>query len=190
VAGGRGVGVLSLTQAARQGSETLVDDVSHSGAALATAEQSNHRLLYATPELREPLHLSGTARMTVRLAANKPAANLSVWLVALPWTETPPRTAGVITRGWADPQNHRSLTRGEPLVPGQYYSVSFALQPDDQVIPAGKRIGLMIFSSDRDFTLWPQPGTELTIDLDATSLALPVVGGAAALRRAIGDAPR
>ena len=35
----------------------------------------------------------------------------------------------------------------------------------------------MIFSSDRDFTLWPPPGTELTVDLDATSLELPVVGG-------------
>ena len=39
----------------------------------------------------------------------------------------------------------------------------------------------MIFSSDRDFTLWPAPGTELTIDLDRTSLRLPVVGGEAAV---------
>lgn len=34
----------------------------------------------------------------------------------------------------------------------------------------------MIFSSDRDFTLWPHPGTELTIDLNETQLILPVVG--------------
>jgi nitronate monooxygenase len=34
----------------------------------------------------------------------------------------------------------------------------------------------MIFSSDREFTLWPEPGTKLTVDLDATSLELPVVG--------------
>jgi X-Pro dipeptidyl-peptidase len=60
--------------------------------------------------------------------------------------------------------------------------MTFDLQPDDQIIPAAKRIGLMIFSSDRDFTLWPAPGTELTIDLDGTSLRLPVVGGAGALR--------
>ena len=43
----------------------------------------------------------------------------------------------------------------------------------------------MIFSSDRDFTLWPKPGTELTVDLDGTSLQMPVVGGAAAFGRAI-----
>ena len=35
----------------------------------------------------------------------------------------------------------------------------------------------MIFSSDKEFTLHPQPGTQLTIDLNGTSLTLPVVGG-------------
>jgi X-Pro dipeptidyl-peptidase len=64
--------------------------------------------------------------------------------------------------------------------------MTFDLQPDDQIIPAGKRIGLMIFSSDRDFTLWPKPGTELTVDLDATAVQVPVVGGAAAFARAAG----
>jgi X-Pro dipeptidyl-peptidase len=42
----------------------------------------------------------------------------------------------------------------------------------------------MIFSSDANFTLHPNPGTELTIDLDGTSISLPVVGGANALRSA------
>jgi len=42
----------------------------------------------------------------------------------------------------------------------------------------------MIFSSDREFTLWPKPGTELTVELDATSLKLPVVGGVDALKKA------
>jgi X-Pro dipeptidyl-peptidase len=58
--------------------------------------------------------------------------------------------------------------------------------PDDQIIPAGQQIGLMIFSSDKDFTLWPDPGTELTIDLESTSLTLPVVGGLQAVETAFG----
>jgi X-Pro dipeptidyl-peptidase len=33
----------------------------------------------------------------------------------------------------------------------------------------------MIFSTDREFTLWPDPGTELTLDLDATSITIPIV---------------
>ena len=61
------------------------------------------------------------------------------------------------------------------------------LQPDDQIIPKGQQIGLMIFSSDQDFTLWPVPGTELTIDLDATSLMLPIVGGERAWQDALRD---
>jgi X-Pro dipeptidyl-peptidase len=60
------------------------------------------------------------------------------------------------------------------------------LQPDDQIIPAGEQIGLMIFSSDRDFTLWPEAGTELTIDLQGTELQLPVVGGIDAWKKALG----
>jgi X-Pro dipeptidyl-peptidase len=71
------------------------------------------------------------------------------------------------------------MKRGKPLTPGHFYTMTFDLEPDDQIIPAGKRIGLMIMSSDRDFTLWPKLGTELTVDLDGTSLRLPVVGGVA-----------
>ena len=165
-----------------------------------TAARDGSRLLYATPELLAPLHLSGTPRITLRLASSKPAANLSVWLVMLPFDSTTIGTAsraGLITRGWADPQNHKALThggnydsrtRGEPLVPGTFYTVKFDLQPEDHVIPSGKRIGLMIFSSDREFTLWPQPGTELTIDLSGSSIALPVVGGTAELTKAFGTA--
>src|SRR5688572_20445289 len=195
-AGGVETGMLGLARSRSQGKETLVDNFSFNGVTLARAEWSNHRLIYATPELKEPVHISGTPRITIRLAANKAAANLSVWLVALPYTEpqpagrgggagaAPPECTSLITRGWTDPQNSKSLTRGEPLVPGQFVELSFDLQPDDQIIPSGKRIAVMIMSSDRDFTLWPQPGTELTVDLDGTSIALPIVGGAGALRKA------
>jgi X-Pro dipeptidyl-peptidase len=194
-AGGAGIGALGTAAMSGQGVERFIDNVEFAGPALATAEASTHRLLYAPPALTSPVHNSGTARITVRLASSKAAANLSVWLVQLPWAEGPIGTANLITRGWADPQNHKSLTaggnyashdRGEPLEPGQFVSLTFDLQPDDQIVPAGKRIGLMIFSSDRDFTLWPKPGTELTIDHGQTSLRLPVVGGVAAFTRATG----
>ncbi len=197
-AGGRGTGGVGPAPARDQGTEALVDNVSFSGPTLAAAEWSHHRLLYATPELVDPVHISGTARITVRLAADRPAANLSVWVVSLPWVEDADSPlANIITRGWADPQNHAALSdadagdptaldRGAPLEPGRFYELTFELQPDDQLIPAGARIGLMIFSSDRDFTLWPDPGTELVIDLDRTVLELPVVGGEAALARALG----
>ncbi len=194
-AGGVQTGSLSLAESLGQGTETLVDNFSFTGAILARADWTNHRLLYVTPELTDSVHLSGTARITIRVASNKPAANLSVWLVSLPWVEprqgrggrVMPGRGGLVTRGWADPQNHSSLTTSEPLVPGEFYELSFDLQPDDQIIPSGQRLGLMIMGSDREFTLWPEPGTEVTVDLDATSIELPVVGGTAAFRGAIGE---
>ena len=115
-----------------------------------------------------PLHLSGTPRDHVRMAASKAAANLSVWLVALPFTpsvtctSTTINTSHVITRGWADPQNRGALSGGAPLVPGEFVDVAFNLQPTDKVVLAGQRLALMVLSSDRLFTLRPQPGTELT----------------------------
>ncbi len=190
-AGAPETGELSTNPAPGQGIETLVDNFSFSGSSLAQAEWTNHRLMYLTPILNDSVHISGTATITIKLASSKPAANLSVWLVSLPWNNNKDAsiTDNIITRGWADPQNHSSLTESEPLVPGQYYELTFNLQPDDQIIPAGQQIGLMIFSSDRDFTLWPDPGTELTIDLDATSVKLPVVGGKVDFDNAIKEKP-
>jgi X-Pro dipeptidyl-peptidase len=69
-------------------------------------------------------------------------------------------------------------------VPGRFYTLTFDLQPDDQHILPGQQLALMIFSSDASFTLHPNPGTELTVDLGATSVILPVVGGSATPRRA------
>jgi len=186
-AGGTQTGGLQLGVSPGQGTEKLVDNFSFSGAVLAQADWTDHRLLYSTPVLADSVHLSGTPKITIRLASSVPAANLSVWLVSLPWTEGRVPRGGLITRGWADPQNHSSLTDGQPLVPGEFVQMTFDLQPDDQIIPAGQRIGLMIFSSDREFTLWPPPGTELTVDLDSTSIELPVVGGSSALRAAFGS---
>ncbi|HXF24109.1 MAG TPA: Xaa-Pro dipeptidyl-peptidase [Gemmatimonadaceae bacterium] len=196
VGNGNAVGSLGLTQSKNQQNEKLIDDVSFSGSALALAAQSPHRLLFATAPLTDTVHISGTSRITLRIAFSKPAANLTVWLVQLPFDSTTIGTSiqeGLITRGWADPENYRSLTHGgnydsklagEKLIPGKFYNMTFDIEPDDEFIPAGKQIGVMIMSSDPEFTLWPKPGTELTVDLNGSSFSLPIVGGAAALRSA------
>ena len=179
-----GLGTIKMMMSAK---ETLVDNFSFSGSALAQAEITNHRLLYVTSKLTQAVHLSGKAKINVRMSSSKPAANLSVWLVSLPWNNgrRSKITDNIITRGWADPQNQKSIRESEALVPGQFYDVSFELQPDDQIVAEGQQIGLMIFSSDKEFTLWPDPGTELTIDLDGTVLTLPVVGGYEAYENAM-----
>ena len=187
--GGNAQGGLTTDKGSRK-KEILIDDVSFTGEYLARAKNSPHRLLYTTPLLSEDVHMSGTASITLSLSSSAPAANLSVWLVSLPWDGE--RSDGdaaiynnIITRGWADPQNSKSISESHPLEPGNFYTLSFDFQPDDQIIPAGQKIGLMIFSSDQEFTLHPKAGTRLTVDLKKTGLTLPIVGGSDALQRAI-----
>ena len=194
-AGGSGIASLSFTPTG-SGTDKLVDDVAVSGSLAASLGQSPNRLLYATPAFTDTVHISGTPRVTLRVASSALAANLSVWLVMLPYDSARVGAAshvGVVARGWADIRNYRSLTKGgnydskvpgEPLVPGKFYDLTFDLEPDDEFIPAGKRLAVMIRSSDREFTLWPRPGTELTIDLAHSTFSIPIVGGAAALRSA------
>jgi X-Pro dipeptidyl-peptidase len=198
---GDGGGIAALALRPSRGLGSIADDAAVTGSANAGAPRSAHRLLFATAPLTDSLHISGTARVTVRVAADRPAVNLSVWLVTLPYDSTRIGSAsrvGVVTRGWADIQNHASLARGgvydskrhgEPLVPGRYYDLTFDLEPDDQVIPAGRQLGVMIMSSDPEFTLWPRAGTRLTVDLAGTWFSVPVVGGGGALMRAGGVPP-
>ncbi|WP_298897068.1 Xaa-Pro dipeptidyl-peptidase [uncultured Psychroserpens sp.] len=182
--GGNNVGGLTTSKTkGKVKTEQLIDNVSFSGKDLAKAESSKNRLLYVSPTLTEDIHISGLANITIELSSSKPAANLSVWLVALPW-DGGKITNDIITRGWADPQNHKSLSESEPLQPNKTYSLNFDLQPDDQIIKKGQQIGLMIFSSDQEFTLHPDSGTQLTINIKNTNLKLPIVGGIKAYKKA------
>jgi X-Pro dipeptidyl-peptidase len=198
VKGGNAVGTLSLAAAAKQGTEKLTDDWHVKPGDMALAASSPNRLLYAFPPLKDSIHMSGFTVVTLRLALSKPAANLSVYLVTLPFDPAPIGSTGqigIVTRGWADPQNYKALKGagdflskepGVPLVPGQFYTMTFPLQPDDQIIKPGQQLALMILSSDLGFTLHPAPGTEMTVDLDGSSISMPILGGAAALTKALG----
>ncbi len=198
-AGGNGIAPLALRPS--RGTATIIDDASVTGSASAAAPRSEHRLLFATAPLADSLRISGTPRVTLRVSSDRPAANLTVRIVTLPYDSAAIGAAsrvGLVTLGWADIQNHASLARGgvydskrrgEPLVSGRFYDLTFDLEPDDQVIPAGKQLGIMIMSTDPEFTLSPRPGTRLTVDLAGTSFTLPVVGGGGAWARAAGVRP-
>lgn len=177
---------------------TLVDagDTACNAGWLATQE-SDHRLLYTTPVLGDDLHISGVPSVTVRLASSAARANLSAALVRLPWpsgtgcgSSTRSSGTGIVTRGWADPRNRQSLFREDPLTPGVFTTVTFTMQGTDKIVRAGERLGLMIFSTDNEFSIRPRPGTELTVDLSGTSLELPVVGGPLAMPVCEGLDPR
>lgn len=170
-------GKLSQFQSLEPEIASWSDNYNFSGSDLVQDLDSPHRLLFLMPTLEDNLHISGVPRIKLKISSSKPYANLSVWLVSLPWetSEEAKITDNIITRGWADPQNHSSIWEGELLQEGEFYEVSFDLHPDDQIIPKGQQIGLLIFSSDKEFTILPEPGTQLKLDLSNSHLILPIV---------------
>ncbi|MFS1301977.1 Xaa-Pro dipeptidyl-peptidase [Streptosporangium longisporum] len=88
----------------------------------------------------------------------------------------------IITRGWIDVRNRHSASRTDLLREGRFYNFGFDLQPNDHVFKAGHRIGVVLLSTDRDFTLRLPPGTGVSVEPARTSVRLPLVGGRSVLR--------
>ncbi|MEU6743943.1 Xaa-Pro dipeptidyl-peptidase [Streptosporangium sandarakinum] len=87
----------------------------------------------------------------------------------------------IITRGWLDVRNRHSAARTEPLREGRFYDFDLNLQPNDYIVKAGHRIGVVLISTDHDFTLRLPAGTVVSVDPGASSVRLPLVGGRSAL---------
>jgi X-Pro dipeptidyl-peptidase len=137
-----------------------------------------NRLVYRSPALPRDVRLSGTPWVDLRMSIeNRNAANLTAVLVDYGPTGEP----AMVTRGWLDPQNRSDPAHSRSIVKGRAYGLRWDLQPDDHVFAAGHRIGLVVVSTDHDYTLRPKPGTKLTLDPRASAVRLPIVGGAAAL---------
>jgi X-Pro dipeptidyl-peptidase len=111
------------------------------------------------------------------VAFGEPAAIVSAMLVD--YQEDGDVT--LVTRGWADPQNRYSDWLTVKINTRLSYKIEFELQPHDYVFQPGSRIGLVLLSSERLFTLRPPPGTELTVNTSKSHFTLPVVGGSEAL---------
>ena len=140
-----------------------------------------NRLVYRSPALDRDVRISGHPQVRLRLAVeNRPAANVTAYLVDY----GPPGATDapfVVSRGWIDPQNRHSPARGQPLRQGRPATYRWDMEPKDHVFPAGHRIGLVVLSSDQEYTLLPPGGTRLTVDPARSELRLPVVGGRGAL---------
>ena len=180
-AGAPGRGGLTFA-AGSGGPETLTDDAGVTAATLMNAATEDSRLLYQTNVLREPVRISGTPRVSLNASFSKSKANLTAILVSLPESGN----GTILTRGWIDPENRTDDWTTEAVTPGVFYRLRFDLQPKDVVVPAGRRLGLMVLSSDREFTVRPAPGTQVTLDVPGSAVSIPVVGGAKALATATG----
>ncbi len=165
------------------GTETLSDDAGVTASTLMNAAAGeDSRLLYVTNPLSTAVRISGTPRLSLNVAFDRPKANLSAILVSLPATGN----GTILSRGWIDPENRNNEYVSEAITPGTFYRMNFDMQARDMVVPAGRRLGLMVLSSDREHSIRPAPGTKVSLDLAGSSFALPIVGGAKGLATATG----
>ena len=131
-----------------------------------------NRLAYTGPALTSATRVSGTVRLNLNLSVdNRRDANVTGLLVDY----APGGAATIVSRGWIDPQNRSSIVRSKPLVQHTRYALRFGMQPKDYVFAAGHRIGLVVVSTDYDYTLRPSPGTKLSLDPRASTITLPIV---------------
>jgi X-Pro dipeptidyl-peptidase len=140
-----------------------------------------NRLVYRSPVLDQDVRVSGRIRMLLRMSIdNRADANLTSYVVDY----GPPGSTDapfVVTRGWMDPQNRTGDSRTTWVQQGMAYDYRWTLEPKDYVFEAGHRIGVVVFSSDLEYTLLPLGGTQLTVTPIASELTLPIVGGQEAI---------
>jgi X-Pro dipeptidyl-peptidase len=160
-----------------RGRELDTDDVLIQG----PDEARSDRLVYRTRSLGRDVRISGTPEVSLRMSIdNRNAANLTAVLVdygAAGSADAPV----MVTRGWLDPQNRHSIDRSQRVRQDKLYRFDWDLQPDDYVFRAGHRVGLVVVSTDHDYTIRPAPGTRLWLRPSQSSISLPVVGGRWAL---------
>jgi X-Pro dipeptidyl-peptidase len=130
-----------------------------------------NRLAYLTKPLSSTVRLSGAPWVSLKMGVeNRTAANLTAVLVDYSAGEPV-----MVTRGWLDPQNRSSASRSQNVRPGKTYRLRWDMQPDDYVFAAGHRIGLVVVSTDHDYTIRPKPGTKLSLQPRGSKLLLPLV---------------
>ncbi|MFI9507993.1 Xaa-Pro dipeptidyl-peptidase [Nocardia sp. NPDC052566] len=162
--------------------ESLDDDATKLAADLVAAPESPNRLAYLSKPTATPLRISGAVDVAFRMTFKRPAANVTALLV----DRSPDGSSRIVTRGWTDPQNRGSLDKTSPITPGERYEIKLSMLPHDYLLQKGHQLGVVVLSSDNEFTLRPKPGPGFSIELAGTKVTFPVVGGQPALNAAIG----
>jgi X-Pro dipeptidyl-peptidase len=80
----------------------------------------------------------------------------------------------IVTRGWLDVRNRHDPGRTEPITPGKMYSFRWDMQPNDYVFKAGHRIGVVVLSTDFDYTLRYPAGTKVEVKTGVSEVRLPI----------------
>ncbi|MFF0062443.1 Xaa-Pro dipeptidyl-peptidase [Streptomyces sp. NPDC005279] len=80
----------------------------------------------------------------------------------------------IVSRGWLDARNRDSIARQSRVVQGREYRLEWGMQPQDYVFKKGHRLGVVLISTDYDYTLRYPAGTRMTVRAGVSSMTLPV----------------
>lgn len=80
----------------------------------------------------------------------------------------------IVSRGWMDARNRNSPARQDRVVEGREYRLEWGMQPQDYVFKKGHRLGVVLMSTDHDYTLRYPAGTRMTVRSGVSSVTLPV----------------
>jgi X-Pro dipeptidyl-peptidase len=87
----------------------------------------------------------------------------------------------IVSRGWLDARHRDDLRAGSPLEPGTSYRFRWEIFGEDYVFKPGHQIGVVIAGSDADWTIPDPENASVDVDLHASRVLLPLVGGASKL---------
>ncbi|WP_243712562.1 Xaa-Pro dipeptidyl-peptidase [Actinomadura sp. 6K520] len=90
-------------------------------------------------------------------------------------TETAPFK--IITRGWLDARNRHDPARTDPISPGRTYTFRWDFEPTDYTVEPGHRLGVIVLSTDHDYTLRYPAGTRVTVEPGVSRVLLPLARG-------------
>ncbi|GAB1364722.1 CocE/NonD family hydrolase [Rhodobacter sp.] len=116
----------------------------------------------------ETTDIVGAPRVTLRIAADRPRAQIAVRLNDL----RPDGTSALITMGVLNLRHRNGFETAEDLVPGQVYEVTLDLDQIAYRLPAGHRLRVAVSTSYWPF-LWPEP-QPVTATISGGHLDLPV----------------
>ena len=79
-------------------------------------------------------------------------------------------------RGWpVIDVTRRSIEETQIVKPGTFYRLDLNLQANDYVFAKGHRIGVVVMSTDEEFTIRPPAGNRIGLDVRRSTVTLPLV---------------
>lgn len=105
-----------------------------------TSADDTRSLAFESEPLENPLELTGTGRVGLRLEADDPDPTVSVRLMDV----APDGTARLVTHGTMRAQCRTGVRSPTPLEPGEEYDLDVELEPKSHVFEAGHRVRVAV----------------------------------------------